>query len=158
MQIKDNHVVSIHYSVKTQDGQEIDSSSPEEPLAFIQGSKYMILGLEEALYDRTSGDTFQVEVPPEKGYGDYNKNLVQHVPIAMFEGMDVEVGMSFRASTDDGEQSVIIIDKTDNEVTVDGNHPLAGHTLVFDVSIVDVQEATAYQLEHGLDCKKGCCG
>ena len=66
--------------------------------------------------------------------------------------------MSFRASTDDGEQSVIIIDKTDSEVTVDGNHPLAGHTLVFDVSIVDVQEATSAQLEHGLDCKKGCCG
>lgn len=158
MQIKDNHVVSIHYSVKTQDGQEIDSSSAEEPLVFIQGSKYMILGLEEALYGRTSGDTFQVEVPPEKGYGDYNENLVQNVPVAMFEGMDVEVGMSFRASTDDGEQSVIIIDKTDSEVTVDGNHPLAGHTLVFDVSIVDVQEATSAQLEHGLDCKKGCCG
>ena len=158
MQIKDNHVVSIHYSVKTQDGQEIDSSSPEEPLAFIQGSKYMILGLEEALYGRTAGETFEVEVPPEKGYGEYNTGLVQDVPITMFEGMDVEVGMSFRANTDDGEQSVIIVDKTEDKVTVDGNHPLAGHTLVFDVSIVDVQEATLNQLEHGLDCQKGCCG
>lgn len=149
MQIADDHVVTIHYSVKTQEGDEIDASDEAEPLAFIQGSKFMITGLEEALYGKQKGDTFELTVKPNKAYGERQDNLVQEVPVNMFEGMDVEVGMSFRATTDQGEQSVIIIDKTDSHVTVDGNHPLAGMTLVFDVCIQDVRTASPEELEHG---------
>ncbi|MFC3122127.1 FKBP-type peptidyl-prolyl cis-trans isomerase [Agaribacter flavus] len=149
MRIADNHVVTIHYTVKTNDGEEIDSSVGQAPLSFIQGSHYMIAGLEEAIYDKQAGDKFTVNVPAEKAYGERLENLVQDVPSSMFEGMDVEVGMSFRATTDDGEQSVIIIDKTDDAVTVDGNHPLAGLSLIFDVSIEDVRTATEEELAHG---------
>ncbi len=157
MQIADNHVVTIHYTVKTTDGDEIDSSSGQDALSFIQGSHYMIAGLEEALYDKESGDEFTVTIAPDKAYGDRNNNLVQEVPLSMFEGMEVDVGMSFRATTDHGEQSVIIIDKSDDAITVDGNHPLAGQTLVFDVNIEDVRDATDDEISHGHVHGKGGC-
>ncbi|GLR73034.1 FKBP-type peptidyl-prolyl cis-trans isomerase [Agaribacter marinus] len=157
MQIADNHVVTIHYTVKTTDGDEIDSSSGQDALSFIQGSHYMIAGLEEALYDKKSGDEFTVTITPDKAYGDRNDNLVQEVPLSMFEGMEVDVGMSFRATTDHGEQSVIIIDKSDDAITVDGNHPLAGQTLVFDVNIEDVRGATDDEISHGHVHGKGGC-
>ncbi|WP_371195801.1 peptidylprolyl isomerase [Glaciecola sp. SC05] len=158
MLIADNHVVTLHYTVKTTEGEAIDSSLDAEPLAFIQGSNFMIAGLEEALYGKQKGDAFEVTVAPEKAYGDRHEQLVQKVPANMFEGMDVEVGMSFRATTDGGEQSVTIIDKDDEHVTVDGNHPLSGHTLLFDVSIEDVREATSDEIEHGHVHGAGGCG
>lgn len=149
MQIADNHVVTLHYAVKTQNGDLIDESKSSEPLAFIQGSKFMIAGLEDALYGKQKGEKFEITVGPEQAYGDRQDQLVQEVPANMFEGMEIEVGMSFRATTDQGEQSVIIIDKDDDNVTVDGNHPLSGMTLMFDVSIEDVREASNEELEHG---------
>ncbi|GAB54446.1 FKBP-type peptidyl-prolyl cis-trans isomerase SlyD [Glaciecola punicea ACAM 611] len=149
MQIADNHVVTLHYTVKTQDGDIIDESQSTEPLAFIQGSNFMIAGLEDALYGKQKSEKFEITVEPEQAYGHRQDALVQAVPASMFEGMDIEVGMSFRATTDQGEQSVIIIDKTDEHVTVDGNHPLSSLTLTFDVSIEDVREASAEELEHG---------
>lgn len=158
MQIADKHVVTLHYTVKTSDGEAIDSSLDGEPLAFIQGSNFMIAGLEEALYGKQKGDSFEVTIAPEKAYGERHEKLVQKVPANMFEGMDVEVGMSFRATTDGGEQSVTIIDKDDEHVTVDGNHPLSGHTLGFDVSIEDVREATSDELAHGHVHGEGGCG
>lgn len=158
MQIADNHVVTLHYQVKTQDGDLIDESSSSEPLAFIQGSHYMIVGLEDALYGKQKGDKFELTVAPDKGYGQRQDQLVQEVPANMFEGMEIEVGMSFRATTDQGEQSVIIIDKDDETVTVDGNHPLSGMTLLFDVSIEDVREATSEEVAHGHVHGEGGCG
>ena len=158
MQIADNHVVTLHYTVKTQDGQEIDSSVNAEPLSFIQGSQFMISGLEEALYGKQEGEKFEVTIAPEKAYGERHEQLVQKVPVSMFEGMDVEVGMSFRATTDGGEQSVTIVDKDESHVTVDGNHPLSGHTLMFDVSVEGVREATAEELAHGHVHGEGGCG
>ena len=75
----------------------------------------------------------------------------------MFEGMDPQVGMQFRATTEGGEQSVIIIDVSDDHVVVDGNHPLAGHALAFEVEIVSVREATETELEHGHVHSGGAC-
>lgn len=158
MQIADNHVVTLHYTVKTQDGDVIDSSDGAEPLSFIQGTHFMIIGLEDALYNKVKGDKFEITVEPDEAYGERQDQLVQQVPMNMFDGTDVEVGMSFRATTDQGEQSVIIIDKDDTSVTVDGNHPLAGMTLMFDVSVEDVREASAEELEHGHVHGAGGCG
>lgn len=158
MKIADNHVVTLHYAVKTQDGDIIDESESSVPLAFIQGSHYMIAGLEDALYGKQKGDKFDVSVEPEQGYGQRQDQLVQEVPANMFNGMEIEVGMSFRATTEQGEQSVIIIDKDDETVTVDGNHPLSGMTLVFDVSIEGVREATSDEIEHGHVHSADGCG
>lgn len=158
MQIADNHVVTLHYTVKTTDGDIIDESESSEPLAFIQGSHYMIAGLEDALYGKQKGDKFDVTIEPEQAYGHRQDQLVQEVPADMFADMEVEVGMSFRANTEHGEQSVIIIDKDDETVTVDGNHPLSGMTLLFDVSIEDVREATKDEVAHGHVHGAGGCG
>jgi len=149
MTITSDSVVTLHYTVSTEDGTELDSSIGKEPLVVLQGRRFLIEGLEEALMGKTKGEKFNLSVEPEKAYGQRIDELVQRVPRSMFDGMDVEVGMSFRATTPEGEQSVIIIETTDDEVVVDGNHPLAGVPLTFDVEVVDVREATAEELAHG---------
>ena len=83
---------------------------------------------------------------------------MQAVPKSMFDGMEIEVGMQFRASTDDGDQSVMIIEIQDEDVIVDGNHPLSGITLNFDVEILEVREATEEELAHGHVHGEGGCG
>ena len=153
-----NKVVKMHYSVLDNDGNTIDNSFGGEPLIFIVGTGYLISGLENALQGKQAGDTLSVKVEPEEGYGERHDHLMQAVPKSMFEGMDVEVGMSFRATTPEGEQSVIIIETSDDEVVVDGNHPLAGIPLTFDVEVVDVRDATAEELEHGHAHTPGGCG
>lgn len=158
MQIAQNSVVTLHYTVSTEDGTELDSSVGKDPLTVLQGNRFLILGLENALEGKTAGDKFSVDVAPEEAYGERLDQLVQTVPKSMFDGLDVEVGMSFRATTEQGEQSVIVIEATDDEVVVDGNHPLAGMPLSFEVEIVAVREATADELAHGHVHGPGGCG
>lgn len=147
--IQKNSVVTMHYTVSTADSVQIDSSREREPMVFLHGHGFLVEGLEDALVGKSVGDQFEVNVPAEKAYGERHDTLVQAVPKTMFEGMDVEVGMAFRATTDEGEQSVMIIDMTDDEVIVDGNHPLAGIDLTFDVEILSLRDATAEEIDHG---------
>ncbi|MBD1583154.1 FKBP-type peptidyl-prolyl cis-trans isomerase [Pseudoalteromonas sp. S16_S37] len=158
MKIAPNKVVSMHYSVLDNDNNTIDNSFDGEPLVFIVGTGYLIQGLEDALIDKQVGDKLSVTVEPEQGYGERHDNLMQAVPKSMFEGMDIEVGMQFRATTDDGDQMVMIIDIQDEEVIVDGNHPLSGITLNFDVEILEVRDATDEELAHGHVHGEGGCG
>ena len=153
-----NKVVKMHYSVLDNDGNTIDNSFDGEPLIFIIGTGYLISGLENALQGKQAGDTLSVKVEPDEGYGERSDNLMQAVPKEMFEGMEIEVGMQFRASTDDGDQSVMIIDIQDEEVIVDGNNPLAGITLNFNVEILEVRDATEEELRHGHVHGEGGCG
>lgn len=149
MKITNNTVVTMHFTVSTTDGTQIDSSRDAEPMVHLQGSQYLIKGLEDELEGKEAGDTFEITVEPALAYGERHDELVQMVPKSMFEGMEVEVGMTFRATTDEGEQSVMVIDETDDEVVVDGNHPLSGVTLNFDVEVLDVREATEDEIAHG---------
>ncbi|BCO19800.1 peptidylprolyl isomerase [Alteromonas sp. McT4-15] len=158
MTITSDSVVTLHYTVSTEDGTTLDSSEGKSPLVVLLGRRFLIEGLEDALIGKSKDDSFNIAVTPEKAYGERADELVQTVPRSMFEGMDVEVGMSFRATTPQGEQSVIIIETTDDEVVVDGNHPLAGIPLTFDVKVIDVREATAEELEHGHAHGAGGCG
>ena len=158
MTITSDSVVSLHYTVSTEDGTELDSSAGKAPLVVLQGRRFLIEGLEEALIGKEKGDKFNLSVEPEKAYGERVDALVQRVPRTMFDGMDVEVGMSFRATTPEGEQSVIIIETTEDEVVVDGNHPLAGIPLTFDVEVVDVRDATEEELAHCHAHAGGSCG
>lgn len=150
MTISQDKVVAIHYTVTDTAGNQLDSSSGGEPLVFLFGHGALIPGLEQALHGKNAGEKFVSNIAPADAYGERHDQLVQAVPKSMFEGMDVAVGMRFRASGPDGrEQPVIIIDVTDEEVVVDGNHPLAGIELNFDVEIVLVRDATAEELAHG---------
>ncbi len=149
MTITSDSVVTLHYKVSAEDGSELDSSFGKEPLTVLHGRRFLIEGLEEALEGKEKGEEFTVSVEPEKAYGHRVDALVQRVPKSMFEGMEVEVGMSFRASTPQGDQSVIVVETTEDDVVVDGNHPLSGVPLTFEVEVVDIREATAEELEHG---------
>ena len=108
----------------------------------------LIPGLEKALEGKTAGEELSAEIPAADAYGERHDGLIQTVPRNLFGDQEVNPGMQFRASTDNGEQSVMIIEVTDTEVTVDGNHPLAGVDLSFEVKVVDVRDATAEELSH----------
>jgi len=101
MKIENNSVVKMHYAVLDSEGNLIDSSYDSEPLEFLQGSKFLIEGLEDALIGKEAKDTFEVDVKADDAYGPRIDGLVQQVGMEMFEGFDVEVGMQLRATTDD---------------------------------------------------------
>lgn len=157
MKIAENTVVKIHYAVKDKEDNLIDSSYDGDPLEFLQGSRLLIEGLEKALVGHEKGDSFEVKVDAENAYGPRHDGLVQSIGKEMFADFEVEVGMQLRATTDDGEQTVIVVAIDDDSVTVDGNHPLAGVDLAFDVEVLDVREATAEEISHGHVHKQSCC-
>jgi FKBP-type peptidyl-prolyl cis-trans isomerase SlyD len=159
MKISSNKVIVMHYAVSDSDDTLIDSSYDTTPLAVIHGTGYVIKGLEDALVDHEAGDKFEVEVGCAEAYGDRFDDYVQTVPKEMFENVDdIEVGTQLRATTDEGEQTVIVVDMTDDKITVDGNHPLAGIDLKFEVEILEVRDATEDELKHGHVHGEGGCG
>ncbi|MBN3561654.1 FKBP-type peptidyl-prolyl cis-trans isomerase [Aliamphritea spongicola] len=150
MQVADNKVVLIHYTLTNAAGEVLDSSAGGEPLAYLHGKGNIVPGLENALTGKQVGDKQQVEVSPEEGYGQPNEELIQEVERNLFDGIDtIEIGMQFMAQTPWGEQPVVVTAVTDETVTVDGNHPLAGDVLNFDVEVVEVRDASEEELEHG---------
>ncbi len=145
-----NSVVLMDYTVKDDEGNLIDTSAGQDPLAFIVGMGNIIPGLERAFIGKKKGDSFQVRVKPEEGYGERDEALVEVVPRTQFSGIkDLRPGMQLQAQTDDEVMVVTVVKLTDKEVTVDANHPLAGKTLNFDVAVVDVRTATQEELAHG---------
>lgn len=150
MQIAQNAVVSFHYTLTNNEGEVLDSSEGREPLAYIHGAGNIVPGLEKELDGKTSGDQLKVAVSPEEGYGEVQEALVQEVPREAFQGVEeIEAGMQFQAQTQGGPLMVTVTKVEGDTVTVDGNHPLAGETLNFDVQITNVREASAEELEHG---------
>ena len=150
MQIGKNRVVVIDYTLTDDNGDVVDSSAGGEPLAYIQGIGQIIPGLENALEGKSAGDEVNVTVAPTEGYGDYNEGLIQVVPREMFQGVDdIEPGMQFHAQTSQGVQAITVTKVDGEDITIDGNHPLAGKNLNFAVTIKDVREATAEELDHG---------
>lgn len=149
--IADNTVVSMHYTLTDQQGEQIDSSVGEEPLVYLQGANNIIRGLENALDGKAAGDKLDVTVQPEDAYGEVQADLVQQVEREAFQGVDtIEVGMMFEAQAPDGSmQRVEVKDVTNDTVVIDANHPLAGLVLNFQVEILDVREANAEEIEQG---------
>ncbi len=150
MKIQLNSVAVIDYTLRDKSGQVIDSSRGHDPLAYIHGIGNIIPGLEEALTGKGKGDSVKVEIPPEKAYGTRDDSLTMVLPRDSFEGVDdIEIGMSFQADGPDGERVITVIAMEGDDITVDGNHPLAGETLFFEVDIVEVRTATSEELNHG---------
>lgn len=153
MQIIKNTVVSLHYKMYDADNQLIDQTQPEEPMTYLHGGYDGIFPLvEEQLQGKQVGDQIDVTMQAEEAFGDYESELVRQEPIDVFpEDIELEVGMMFEA--DDPETGDVIVfrvtDITDGQVTVDGNHPLAGQTLRFEATVASVREATAEEIDHG---------
>ncbi len=152
MQISKNKVVSLDYVLTNDQGEVIARSDETSTFAYLHGANNIIPGLEQALEGHQTGDSVQVTVPPEKAYGERDDNLTQTLDRSQFQGVDeLQVGMQFHAGNADGTniQVVTITNLDGDAVTIDANHPLAGITLNFDVTVRDVREATAEELDHG---------
>jgi FKBP-type peptidyl-prolyl cis-trans isomerase SlyD len=150
LSIKKDSVVSFNYTLKDDAGTVIDSSDDGHPLAYLQGHGNIVPGLERELEGKSTGDKLSVKVSAADGYGERNKDLIQKVPRRALKGIaKITVGMRLHAQTPQGPQAVTVTNVTGDMVTLDGNHPLAGQNLHFDIEIVEVRDATEEELAHG---------
>ena len=163
MVIEKDKIVSIHYTLKDEDGNVLDSSEGSSPLEYLHGYGNLIPGLERQLEGKEAGKSLSVSVEPAEAYGEYSKDLVVTIPRANFDaGTKIEVGMQFE--TGSGAMSRIVrVTKIDGDnITVDANHELAGKKLFFDVTITDVRDATDEELSavsgDSCGCSSGGCG
>jgi len=150
MQIEKDRVVEIDYTLKDDNGEVLDSSAGRQPLSYIQGAGNLIPGVENALEGKNAGERLEITVPPETGYGVRDDSLVMSIEREKFgEVEDLKEGLRFRMDTPDGPAIFTVMAIGETEVQVDGNHPLAGMTLNFDITVQSVREATTEELEHG---------
>ncbi|MEQ8413235.1 MAG: peptidylprolyl isomerase [Imperialibacter sp.] len=149
MKIGKEKVVSIHYTLKDNEGTTLDSSVGDQPLLYIHGIGNLIPGMEEGLDGKTKGDKVEIKVSPEKGYGVRDERMIQKMPRSAFGDQKVEVGMQFNAGTKNGQQVVTVTKVEMDGITIDGNHALAGVELNFSVEVLDVRGASKDELAHG---------
>ncbi|RKH10577.1 peptidylprolyl isomerase [Corallococcus praedator] len=150
MKIANGRVVALEYRLHLGDGEVIDQSAPGQPLAYLHGHKQIVPGLEGALDGLDVGESKQVVVTPEQGYGQHNPEGLRTVPRTMLPpGFTPQVGQTLMAQTEDGNVPLRIQTVNDDSVVVDLNHPLAGKTLHFDVTVREVRDATQEELTHG---------
>lgn len=151
MNVKDDAVVTISYTLHDDEGELLDSSEETGNIAYLHGHGNIVDGLERALTGKRVGDTVEVTVDPADGYGEYDEELIMEVPRAnMPTDVELELGMDFQIENEDREWQVVsVVDMDDESVTLDGNHPLAGETLHFKVKVEEIRAATAEELDHG---------
>ncbi len=150
MNIANNCVAVFHYTLRNDQGEELESSRGGEPSAYLHGAGNIIRGLEAALEGHTEGDTLSVSLAPADAYGLRNTERQQRVPVKhlLFEGR-LRPGQVVQLSSDRGRVPVTVLKVGRHAATVDTNHPLAGQTLHFDVEIISVRAATAEEVAHG---------
>ncbi|NML24249.1 FKBP-type peptidyl-prolyl cis-trans isomerase [Zoogloea dura] len=149
MQIAKNTVVTLDYKVTDPDGNMIDDG--QHPLVYLHGGYDGIFAvIEEALHGKAVGENLKVKLLPEDAFGEYDEELVLVEEASLFPD-NIEVGMSFERVGEDGEEDVVyrITDVADGKVVVDGNHPLAGTALIFDITVKEVRTASAEEIGHG---------
>lgn len=150
MMIGEGKVVSFHYTLTGEDGEVLDSSSGAEPLLYLHGHRNIIAGLEAELDGKRVGEEFVVELAPQDAYGERDEALVVTIPrSSLVHPGELEPGLQTRARIR-GEERIVTVQEIDGEqVTIDGNHPLAGEQLRFEVEVKSVREATEEELAHG---------
>src|SRR5690606_5051325 len=150
MEIAAARVATFHYILTDDAGQVIDRSADDQPLSYFHGAGNIVPGLEKALDGRRAGDSLTVDVAPAEAYGERVESLVQQVPPGAYQGIDRLVpGLQLQAEGGQGPVLVTVMEVGDTQVRIDGNHPLAGKTLHFDVRITDVREATEDEKQVG---------
>ena len=150
MQVTQNAVVGIHYTLTNDQGETLDSSAGGDPLVYLHGNGNLIPGLERELEGKQAGDKLNVKIAAADAYGEYDKSLVQQVPRRSFRGVsDISVGMQFQVQSNAGPRMVTVTQVQGDMVTVDGNHALAGQDLTFAVEITEVREASEEEIAHG---------
>lgn len=150
MKIANGTVVALDYRLHLGDDVTVDSSQPDDPVYFIQGLGEIVPGLEKALEGLEAGNSKVVVVTPEEGYGDFDPKRVQEVPHRVFGGELPEAGSQYTARGPEGQVIPFLVKEVRAETAiVDLNHPLAGRTLHFEVTVREVREATSDEKVHG---------
>ena len=150
MQVTRHKVVVIDYVLKDDDGNTIDQSS-DGNFSYIHGTKSIIPGLEKAMAGKQAGDNLKVCIEPADAYGERDLANIQRVPRNLFpENIELKAGMQFQAASPEGNPLFVKVTAIENdEVIVDGNHPLAGINLNFSINVIDVRDASEEELAHG---------
>lgn len=143
-------VIGFHYTLTDKTGTTLDSSIGDEPLFFLENSQQIIPGLEKVIALMNVGDKKKIEVKAADAYGDVNPELVVKVKKTQFPpDAQLTVGDQFQVNNDHQSPVFTIMSIDADEVTVDGNHPMAGKDLFFDVEIVGMRPATQEEMAHG---------
>tara|TARA_B100000809_G_scaffold109428_1_gene107916 strand:- start:1272 stop:1718 length:447 start_codon:yes stop_codon:yes gene_type:complete len=142
-QVKENNTVKVNYTGKLSDGQIFDSSEGREPIEFTLGQGQLIPGFEKGLIDMKLNEKKTITIPKEEAYGDVNKDLIQEVKkTELPQDMAPEVGMGLVSKTPDGqEMNLMVVEVREETIVIDGNHPLAGKELIFDLEVLAITEA-----------------
>lgn len=152
MQIENNKAVSLAYTLSDDSGNILDSADANDPFIYLHGYGNIIPGLEKAVEGKSKDDQLTVNLQAAEAYGEHSEMLIQEVPKELFGEMPKEemfVGAQFHAETNQGMQVVTVAKINDDTITIDGNHPMAGRALNFDVTVLEVRDATADEIAHG---------
>ncbi len=152
MKISKNTVPSLAYTLKNDKGEVLDQADKENAFVYLHGHSGVIVGLEKALDDKTAGDVLTLTIAPEEAYGERLESSIQEMPLDMFDNIDKSelfVGAQFHAETNQGMQIVTITQVNEETITIDGNHPMAGLILHFDIEVLDVRDASKEEIAHG---------
>jgi len=150
--VKDQKAVGISYTLKNGEGETIDMAPLDDPMWFIQGLGSLLPAVESALDGKAIGDSVTLALSPEEGYGVRDEKMVMEVPREAFpKDLKIEVGMPFmiEAEGDVGASPWIARTFDDEKVSLDGNHPLAGIPLNFEITVAGIRDAEAEELAHG---------
>lgn len=150
MTIAKNKVVAMHYKLTNDGGEVLDSSEGRDPLYYLQGYGNIIPGLEKEMEGKNIGDKFSVSIEAKDAYGEYDESLVQKIPREQFEQFpNLEIGMKFHIDSNFGPMVVTVDEINDENVTINGNHELAGVRLTFAVEVAEIRDASEEEISHG---------
>ena len=142
-------VVTFHYTLTNAEGEQMESSREGDPITYLHGANNIVTGLEKAMEGHAIKDSFIAKLEPEEAYGVRNEDNIQRVGLKRLKGIGkISVGQILNLQTDKGQVQVTVLKVGRFNIDVDGNHPLAGQKLTFDVEIADIREASEEELEH----------
>ena len=141
-QVKENNTIKVNYTGKLSNGQIFDTSEGKEPIEFVLGQGRLIPGFEKGLIDMKLNEKKTIEIAKDQAYGDVNDNLIKEVnKTELPQDMEPKVGMGLVSKSPDGKEiNLMVVEVKDESIVIDGNNPLAGQDLIFDVEVVEIKE------------------
>jgi FKBP-type peptidyl-prolyl cis-trans isomerase SlyD len=154
VQVSVNKVVSFHFRLKDVDGNQLETSYESEPTLYLHGHSNLLPALEQAMESKSVGENIHITLSPEQAYGVRREGAVQRIPIKHLTDHvklknKLKPGMHVQINTPKGPWDAVVLKVGKFNVDIDSNHPLAGKTLVFELDVVDVRDATPEELTHG---------
>lgn len=149
MHVAANTVVKLKYTLKNEAGEVVDTTEGRSPFLYLHGTGAIVAGLEKALEGKAEGDSVEVRLTPEEGYGVRDESRVRNIPLRKIRDKRPQPGQRYPAEVDGRMQLVQVESVRGDYARIDANHPLAGMTLHFQVEVVGLREATPEEIAHG---------